>query len=509
MPGRRGAPMKVLLIEPREHPRVLGLSRFICVEPLALEIIAANLMLDGHDVRILDMRHDNGLDPALVEFAPDLVGITGYTPDAAEMRRIACAVKAHNPEIFVVVGGHHATMCPADFAGPTVDAVLPGDGERAIRNLCRRLARREPLKDLSGLYLRINGHWAATGPEDSIESIDVTPYPARDLVNRYRDDYFFWFWDPPVPVETARGCPFRCNYCSVWTFNQGISRFRSAAGVVRELQQLPAGTRSVFFADDHFLQHMPRAVELADRIMLDGIRFRYSFQARSDSVVRRPDVIERWARAGLFTAFIGFEASRQSELDAMHKSTTVRLNAEAAHILHANGVHVWGAFIVDPAWDVDDFSQLIDYVKALHVAFPQFTVMTPLPGTEIFPAQRDQLTTAQHHLFDLAHAVVPTHLPLEKFYEQMGRLYAETTMSLSDVKRYIRAGLFPVSALQRARNVLLSMTDPRQYLAGHDPATFSAPMEIAHAEFRVARAGLEDVPAWAQPPEPDRANAGL
>lgn len=493
--------MKVLLIEPPEHPRVLGLSRFICVEPLALEILAANLMLDGHSVRIIDMRLDASLIGTLDDFAPDLVGITGYTPDVAEMRRIARAVKARNSDAFVVIGGHHATMCPADFAEPAVDAVLPGDGERAIRSLCRQLSRREPLRDLPGIYLRVNGHWAANGPEDSIESIDATPYPARELVQQYRKDYFFWFWDPPVPVETARGCPFRCNYCSVWNFNRGTSRFRSAASVLRELQMLPGGTRSVFFADDHFLQHMPRALELADRIIADGVRLRYSLQARSDSVVRRPDIIERWAKAGLFTAFIGFEASRQSELDAMHKSVNARLNIEAARILHANGVHVWGAFIVDPAWDVDDFAQLIDYVKELKVAFPQFTVMTPLPGTEIFPAQRERLTTAQHHLFDLAHAVLPTRLPLEKFYEQMARLYSETTMSLSDVKRYIRAGLFPVSALQRARNVMLHMTDPAYYLAGHDPAGFDAPMETAHADFRGAHAGLERVPAWAQPPE--------
>ncbi|MBI5877010.1 MAG: cobalamin B12-binding domain-containing protein [Chloroflexi bacterium] len=490
--------MRVLLIEPQEHARVLGLSRFICVEPLALETIAANVALDGHEARILDMRHDNGLEALLDDFDPSVVGITGYTPDAPEMLRIARAVKRHNPIAFVVVGGHHATMCPDDFANPAVDAVLTGDGEQAVRHLCRQLSGQRPVADVSGLYLRTNGHWAASGPEDALETLDTTPHPARDLVGKYRNQYFFWFWDPPVPIETARGCPFRCNYCSVWNFNRGASRFRSTDGVMEELAQLPDGARSVFFADDHFLQHMPRAVALADRIARDGLQLRFSFQTRSDSVVRRPDVIEQWAKAGLFTAFIGFEAARQAELDAMHKSSSVRVNAEAARILHENGVHIWGAFIVDPSWVEADFSQLIDYVKTMRVGFPQFTVMTPLPGTEIFAAQRAQLTTGQHHLFDLAHAVVPTRLPLEKFYEQMARLYAETTMSLSDVKRYIRAGVFPVSALQRAKHVLQQMTDPQSYLAGHDPTVFSAPMRAARAEFRGARPGLEAVPAWAE-----------
>jgi radical SAM superfamily enzyme YgiQ (UPF0313 family) len=272
--------------------------------------------------------------------------------------------------------------------------------------------------------------------------------------------------------------------------------------VVQELSQLPAGTRSVFFADDHFLQHIPRATRLASLIEQAGIRLRYSFQTRSDSVVRRPDVIEQWAKIGLFTAFIGFEAFRQSELDAMHKSSTVRVNDEAARILHANGIHIWGAFIVDPQWDVDDFSQLIDYVRKLQVGFPQFTVMTPLPGTEIFPRQAPALTKQEHHLFDLAHAVVPTRLPLEKFYEQLARLYSETTLSLGDVKRMIRSGQFPVSALQRARNVLQHMTDPQYYLAGHT-SVGGTPMAVEHTPFRGTAAGLEAVPALAEADQRD------
>jgi radical SAM superfamily enzyme YgiQ (UPF0313 family) len=490
--------VKVLLVEPQEHPHVLGLSRFICVEPLALEIVAANLLLDGHEVRILDMRHDADLEGALSTFRPAAVGITGYTPDAAEMLRIAQTAKRASPEIFVIVGGHHATMCPADFNVPSVDAILMGDGEFTIRNLCRSLEHGEAPDQIAGLYLKRNGRWSTTGSEDAVETLDETPFPNRELVQAYRKDYFFWFWDPPVPVETARGCPFRCNYCSVWTFNRGTSRFRCAEGVVRELQQLPHATKSVFFADDHFLQHIPRAVQLSDLIRQNGIKLRYSFQTRSDSVVRRPDVIERWAKLGLFTAFIGFEAFRQDELDAMHKSNTVRVNTEAARILHENGVHIWGAFIVDPQWEVDDFSQLIDYVKKLRIGFPQFTVMTPLPGTEIFPRQQARLTQTQHHLYDLAHPVVPTRLPLEKFYEQMARLYRESTMSLGDVKRMIRSGQFPVSALQRAKNVLQQMTDPAYYLAGHDPASFGPPMAVAQTVFRGTMPGLELVPAWAE-----------
>ena len=471
--------MRVLLVEPREHPNVLGLSRFICVEPLALEILAANLLDAGHEVRILDMRHDPDLPRALQDFQPRLVGITGYTPDAPEMLRIARVVKDLNSAVCVVVGGHHATMCPSDFDCPWVDAIVSGDGEVSFREVCRAVERAGRVGAVPGVLARESGSLASAPSESALATLDHTPFPARSPVESYRPDYFFWFWDPPVPVETARGCPYRCNYCSVWSFNRGASRFRSAEGVLAELLRLPSGTRSVFFADDHFLQHMPRAVSLADMIDREGLSLRYSVQTRSDSVVRRPDVVEKWARVGLFTAFVGFEAFRQADLVRMHKSNSVHANEEAARILRANDVYIWGAFIVDPQWLEDDFSRLIEYVRALGVDFPQFTVMTPLPGTEIFAQQRSWLTTKQHHLFDLAHAVVPTRLPLEHFYEQMARLYRETTFSLSDVKRLIRAGRFPVDVLRRAKDVLQHMTDPSRYLAGHDPSVYGPPMRVA------------------------------
>lgn len=489
--------MKILLVEPREHPAVLGLSKFICAEPLALEILAANLLPDGHEVRILDLRMDEGLERAVNEFEPALVGMTGYTQDAAEMLRIARVVKALDPEIFVVVGGHHATMCPADFNVPTVDAIVMGDGERVVRKLAARLERRESLEGVAGLYVRHGRRWTTTGEEDAVDSLDETPHPNRDLVREYRDGYYFWFWDSPVLVETARGCPFRCNYCSVWTFNRGSSRFRCAEGVLEELQDLPQGTEGIFFADDHFLQHLPRAIQLAGLIKDAGIRYRYSFQTRSDSIVRRPEVIEKWAEIGLLTAFLGIEAIRQDELDAMHKSNSVRVNRDAVRILQANGVHIWGAFIVDPNWVEDDFSQLIEFVKESRIDFPQFTIMTPLPGTELFPRMRPSLTFTQHHLYDVLHAVVPTRLPLEKFYEQVARLYREATVPPADLLKLVRSGDFPLAALKRGKHIWDRMTNPASYLEGHQPS--DAPeMAVAQTVFRGTQPGLELVPSWAE-----------
>src|SRR5205085_607807 len=98
-----------------------------------------------------------------------------------------------DPSIFVVAGGHHASMCPADFDVAWVDAIVLGDGERTIRRLCSQLAQHARVDDIGGLYLRRGGRWTTTGADESIASLDETPFPNRELVQPYRHQYFFWF----------------------------------------------------------------------------------------------------------------------------------------------------------------------------------------------------------------------------------------------------------------------------------------------------------------------------
>lgn len=121
-------------------------------------------------------------------------------------------------------------------------------------------------------------------------------------------------------------------------------------------------------------------------------------------------------------------------------------------------------FNVDPRWTKPDFDALIDYVRRLKISFPQFTILTPLPGTEFFREKINELTTRNYELFDFLHSVLPTRLPTREFYENMARLYASTTMSLSELKERVRSGRIQVSALKRVKNLLADLTNPQAYL---------------------------------------------
>ncbi len=454
--------MRILLVQPPDSQNAVGFSTFGCPEPLALEILAASL--PQHQVRILDMRIDHDLEGAMRSFRPDLVGVTGYTPNVPQMLSVCEEVKALDASVATVVGGYHATLCPEDFDVEYVNAVVVGEGEQTLPDLAAALETGSDLDGIAGLIYRKEGQQVFTGSRQLLTRLDESPVPARHLTDSYRDKYFFQFWPAPTPIETARGCPHECKFCSVWVFHRRRCRFKSAERVVEELRGVRSN--SAYFVDDNFLQNFRRAEKMCRLIKEAGLKLRYWMQARSDGIVRRPDLIEHWARVGLSTVLVGFEKFREDELADLNKRTSVRTNEEAARILRDNGVDIWGAFIVDPAWEKADFDALIAYVRRLKISFPQFTVLTPLPGTDFFREKLSELTTRNYELFDFLHSVLPTKLPTRQFYAEMARLYSATTMSFSDLKERIRSGRLQVSGLRRIKNLLSEVTNPEAYLRG-------------------------------------------
>lgn len=452
--------MKILLIQPDAAKMMVGYTSIIRPEPLALEILAA--AVPEHEVKILDLRVDPTLQETLASFAPDLVGVTGYTTNVSRMIQICRDVKSLAPETITVVGGYHATLCPEDFDYDFVDVIVQGEGETTFREMVLSMEERRDLAEVKGLILRLAQRQVPTGMRPLVSSMDSLPLPDRHLVDHYRGDYHFHFWDNPYLIETARGCPFRCNFCAVWKFHHGKCRFRSPELVLEDLKSI--SSRVVCFVDDNFFANLERAKRLGKLIKDAGIKAQYWAQVRSDSVARRPDIMAQWAKVGLDSVLIGLEKFRDDELASVNKRNTIQTNEEAIKVCHDNGVDVWGAFIVDPQWTAADFSALIDYVRSLKIYFPQYTILTPLPGTAFFKEKFQQLTTHNYEVYDFMHTVLPTKLPLEEFYANMARLYANTIISVSELRQRVRAGRIPVSSLKRAKDVLRDVVNPKAYL---------------------------------------------
>jgi radical SAM superfamily enzyme YgiQ (UPF0313 family) len=411
--------MKVLLVEPTKSPITIAGDDLSIFEPLALEYVGAGVATD-HDVRILDMRLGGMLDATLAEFEPDVVGVTGYTVHVKPVRRICRRVKEWNPAVLTVVGGHHATVAAGDFLSPHIDLVVRGEGVEPFRQIVDRLERGKCFRCIPGVEVR-DGDRLLSGPPPPAIDLDLAPKPLRSLTAHYRSDYNGDWLRPLASMRTSKGCPFRCNFCAQWKTAHGRYPKRAPYAVLEELASIEE--ECVFFADDESLVDVERMRDLALKIKDAGIKKRLYLYGRSDTISKHPDLIEAWCEAGLERIFVGFEFFRDDDLEFVGKGTTVDDNARAAGILKDLGLDVHASFIVRPEFDRDDFAAMGDYVRELELDFAGYTVLTPLPGTDLYDAVEEQLLTRDTDFYDFLHTVLPTRLPLDEFCAELYRLY--------------------------------------------------------------------------------------
>jgi len=412
--------MNILLVQPPLSSTIIGAGVAYLTEPLALEVIGA--AVPDHEVRILDMRLDTGLDSVLMQFKPALVGVTGNTSDVYRMFDLMDRIKEFNRDILTVVGGHHATMMPRDFYRGSVDVIVLGEGEITFRDLVAAYEKKQNFSSVDGIVFRsATGEFIPTRPRIPHPNLDEMPRPARHLTQQHRNNYFRGSWRPVASLMTSKGCPFRCHFCALWKINGGKYYMRSSESVVAELAGLPE--KYIDFAEDNALHNIPRAEKMCRMIKEHGIKKTYKLYARSDTVVRNPHIIEAWKEIGMELILIGLESFRDSELKGLNKNNTVRNNERAVRILQENDVEIAAYFIVNPDYSEQDFEKLGDYVVNLNLTQPIFTVLTPLPGTDLYQQKYKELTTHNYTLFDFVHSVLPTRLPLPKFYECLLNLY--------------------------------------------------------------------------------------
>ena len=483
--GRR---LRILLIKPDISGVSIGFTSLARVAPLDLLMVAASV--SQHECRILDMRleEDGALEATLRDFRPDVVGLTAYTAEAWSAKALARRVRTARPDALIVWGGYHATMDPADaLSEPSVDVLVIGEGENTFSELIACVASGRDWRAVPGLALRDGDRVVFSPRRPPIADLDDLPFPDWTLVERYQSAYYLNVMGVVGSVETSRGCPYDCSFCSVWVFNARRYRTKSPQRVLAELERLPETVQVVAFVDDEFWVDAPRALEIAARIQAraaqdptwKGRRWKYWAQVRTDDVARRPELVEQWARTGMKVLLLGIESHKDSELKELHhKRNRLEHALCALEVMRRHGVEAWGCFIVNPDWAEEDFFELAEFVRKLEIAFPQYTVLTPLPGT-VLTEQWVRLGVLKleewhHELLDFLHTTIRPRLPLRRFYELMAMLYRTTSMgnNLRVYRRALRNGVISRDWLQselgrRVKAFLEPLSDPDSYLKAH------------------------------------------
>ncbi|NIQ39029.1 MAG: radical SAM protein [Proteobacteria bacterium] len=425
--------MRVLFVQPPHDPNSFAHKSGLA-EPLVYEILASTI--PHHDTRIFDMRiGEASLEEEIETYSPNVIGVGCVTAGYRECVRVLKRIKTINSSIITIVGGHHPTVMPQDFSNDFTDFIVLGEGEQTFRELVDVLELRGSVSHVKGLVIPNDRNLHFTGERPLIDINDI-PIPRRDLTEKHRKNYFRGNWRPIVSIVGSRGCSYRCKFCCQWVLYRGTYRVRSPKNVVSELSQIDE--KYIDFIDDNSWENTRWMEELYVRIKEAGIRKNYKLYTRSDLVIRRPDLVERWRTIGLRAVLIGFESFRDEDLLTLNKKNTVAKNIEASRILKENDIDIIGYFLIDPSYTEEDFRSLIDHVRRLDIEQPIFSVLTPFPGTQLFDEVKERIITRNYQYFDGMHAVVPSALPAEEFYRSYKELYRECYPKGKLIKKFLQ-----------------------------------------------------------------------
>ncbi|MGH8477185.1 MAG: radical SAM protein, partial [Methylococcales bacterium] len=214
----------------------------------------------------------------------------------------------------------------------------------------------------------------------------------------------------------SRGCPWDCSFCSAWTFYGRSYRVMSADKVVEELQRVREP--GVFIVDDVAFIQAKFGMEIGEAIARKGVKKEYYLETRGDVLLRNKDVFRFWKQLGMKYMFLGVEAIDEEGLKKHRKRISLGKNFEALEFARSLGIIVAVNIIADPDWDHERFRILRDWCMEVPEVV-NISINTPYPGTESWLTESRKLATRDYRLFDIQHAVLPTLLPLEEFYEEL------------------------------------------------------------------------------------------
>jgi len=464
--------MHVLLLRPVPGNDRFGLGPFFRIEPLGLEYIASALELRGHRATVVDLRYSRSVDHYLRAARPPLVGIACmHALETDEVLLLAEQVRRASPDVFILVGGHSAAAYPSPFFTTSVDAICADDGELVVPALADALERGRNPSAVPGLLLRDHdGSFDRTPASTRAFELDEVPAPQRRDVDAWRRQYACLLFRPVWLIETARGCPFRCSFCSVWPVHDRAVRLRSIQSVCDDFASTGP---NVFIADDLFWYQPARSLELAHALRRRGIRKRWLLvQSRTDLVAAHPHLLEAWRPiAQDFDVFFGLEAATDEGLASLAKDTTVDRTVDAVGIARELGYGVTGNFVIDPDWAEADFERLWSFVEKHELGRAGFTILTPLPGTSFFDDVQPRLRAVRWSQFDMHHVLWEPRLGARRFFDLYCETWRRSILNLSgrkswrDWARQVRARDVPFLTRMLLRTQ--RMMHPEAYLREH------------------------------------------
>lgn len=403
--------MKVLLVVPGWSPSSLwGQVRFK-FPPLSL-LALASASPEDIEVSIVD----ENIEKIDFDAEADLVGITVMTPQAIRAYEISDEFRRRGKK--VILGGFHVSHLPQEALNHA-DAVVIGEGDRIWKEVIKDFQKSE-LKKIC--------------KDDELVLLSDIKTPKRDLIQG--KGYLF-----TNTIQTTRGCPFQCEFCSVSSFFGRSYRTRPIPLVTEELARLRQESVFLFLVDDNLVGNRPYAKALFQE--MTPFHFKWASHAPLD-FASDEELLGLASRSGCMALFVGFESLSQENLSMMGKRTSHGISPiEAVKKFHDQGIGILASFILGYDHDTPDtFEKILDLCNKAKIDGGLFPILTPYPGTLLRERLKKEgrILTDQWDLYDMEHVTfVPKGMSPEKLQEGFEWLNDSFLSWRSILKRLFKA----------------------------------------------------------------------
>ncbi len=406
----KGKKLKVLLINPPLVSKVerenfltepLGLGYLVSAVEDICEVSILDCFIHGYEnLTKVGNEYRRGMDEKEIInqiklFQPDIVGVTcNFTGFAKDSMRMAELAKQTIPNCYTVVGGAHATMDDKSVIDKKyVDCVVRGEGEETFRDLVLRLANGESLEDMAGVTLRLDEEIITNPDRTLIKDMDSIPPPNRskmfmDLYMKYSHErYPYAIKKPIASLQTSRGCPYECTFCSTIQVWSRRWRWFSVKRVVDEIENMKNnyGVEEFAFYDDAFLIDRERIIELCDEIVRRKLNINFINPPGLNVVNMDEEIIIKMKKAGLYRVTLPIETGNAETQEFIKKPIDFEHARNIVDICNRNGIWTHANFIIGFPFETEEMiKKTLDYSISINLDHSFYYAAQPHSGSELY-----------------------------------------------------------------------------------------------------------------------------
>jgi anaerobic magnesium-protoporphyrin IX monomethyl ester cyclase len=349
--------------------------------------ILATVIKDRCEVRIIDNWHHwykhEGIFYELARYRPDVVGISHTSEvDTENIYAVAKKIKQLYPGTIIIAGGQYPTIFPEEALRNGFDYVVRGEGEVTFPELIDAIAGRKRPDDVPGISYLEGGRFLST-PDRPAADLNSLPFPSLEFVPSRKS----WFFPGKLTsvIETARGCPYSCDFCSVTAFFRQTWQKRGNSELIEEIKRLKngLGIEHFYFIDECWGIRPEEYADFCRRLIAGKLNIRwFPSGMRTDTIVKNPGLIKLAAGAGMYGALIGFESYTDRTLSTVHKQQSASDNIRASEIMRENGLVVYGTHIYGLPGETSFWPTFREGSRRSDVL--SISMFSLLPGTPLF-----------------------------------------------------------------------------------------------------------------------------